>query len=27
LCMGAGTIGQVPAKVVQLMNPTEGAQP
>jgi UDP-N-acetylmuramate--alanine ligase len=27
LCMGAGTIGQGPAKVVQLMNPTEGAQP
>ena len=27
LCMGAGTIGQVPAKVVQLMNPTEGAEP
>jgi UDP-N-acetylmuramate--alanine ligase len=22
LCMGAGTIGQVPAKVVQLMNPS-----
>ncbi|NDD14239.1 MAG: UDP-N-acetylmuramate--L-alanine ligase, partial [Betaproteobacteria bacterium] len=33
LCMGAGTIGQVPAKVVQLMNPnptpvpSSGGQP
>jgi len=27
LCMGAGTIGQVPAKVVQLMNPSPTSAP
>ena len=27
LCMGAGTIGQVPAKVVQLMNPSPTSPP
>jgi len=27
LCMGAGTIGQVPAKVVQLMNPSSTSAP